>query len=954
MQEKLPTVSLSLRNFDTSKIQKLLGSATSSEPPNIHALLDNHKTTEAEKLFVKRTKPGKNQIELRIPTSVELAKLRFSAHMGKKHIHVQTVDLVCLDKEDDVLQPQRGEMIIPCHIDFSGTKTSGLMTVLEELLLNAEKQRSKELESRTGWYSDEFLPKVVKEAKKQSFKFTSQSSMLMDGGIVQFTLSTETVETHGPTIANCQKNRGILEVVIRRKTVVGRISQWEPDNRTLFLKLDRYETLPSELFQDIPVALNITYDACGDLRILLSALGRLKHGKAQMESFPLDLFLFGEDEDILDQARPLGEKDIIEPISHYLRNDLNEEQKKAIELALATPDFFLLQGPPGTGKTTFIAELCYQFIQRGKKVLIASQSNAAVDNAIARLVMHPDILAVRLGKEGKLTAMSENFVKQKAVLRWLQSTVQASRKALQALKNYSSIFHNIPCDEWEQWLVSWECRTLSARIQILEEWTTTIDQNLAGVDVSITEQIWKRFLQHVNVCGVTCAYAGIEGFLNTFSNFDVTIIDEVSKAAITELVAPCMLGKKIILVGDHKQLPPTITQEMEQSIEIVAQDDADGNKEIAKYNETKVKEWLTSKVFEKRFEFFAHYAPDYQRTVMLTKQYRMHSEIMTAINQFYNGLLTQGCADQERQHHLSRKWWLQNEEAHLVWIDTAECKEWKHKQDGPSRMNPQEARLIINILRDILEDLAGLPAQQESLEIGVISVYRAQANLIERMFILERQQNEHFSNIAAHIHVRFGTVDEFQGVEKDIILLSLVLNSHKNDMTSFLEDPKRINVAMSRAKRLLLIIGSKYNYTETDNEACEFYRHIYSTADQVNATLFKEKEESYHESVPDSDHVQAAVAPSISIGQESISSEKRAISFYTLLEGFIIRCLLEIAPCKTRQIEELLCLQKIPLVELFMEQLKKEGYIRKTVSKNWIVEDQERLRERYEQCKSHE
>ncbi len=127
--------------------------------------------------------------------------------------------------------------------------------------------------------------------------------------------------------------------------------------------------------------------------------------------------------------------------------------------------------------------------------------------------------------------------------------------------------------------------------------------------------------------------------------------------------------------------------------------------------------------------------------------------------------------------------------------------------------------------------------KQQSLSIGIISVYRAQARLLQILFQKEKEQDEDFRSLLATIKVDIGTVDAFQGQDLDIILLSLVLNRRDRDLSSFLADPRRINVAMSRARRLLLIFGSKHNYVDIPGSSQEFYRNIYNIACQLGTAV---------------------------------------------------------------------------------------------------------------------
>jgi len=363
--------------------------------------------------------------------------------------------------------------------------------------------------------------------------------------------------------------------------------------------------------------------------------------------------------------------------------------------------------------------------------------------------------------------------------------------------------------------------SLITQISLVKEWITRLNTD----DSQISEELYEIFFRFANVIGSTCIHAGHKKeFLKYFQEFDVVIVDEVSKATPTELLVPCLLGKKIVLVGDHKQLPPIFGVEscfIEAANALNLEADS-------------LKEDLSNCLFKDRYEYLDSIGSS--RTLMLNQQYRMHSQIMAAINQFYDGSLQIGDLqqDQDRNHGLEVGNWL-SKNNHLVWLDLPINEaSWSHTQAGSGRENIKEAKLIVSILEQIF---LAIKDQQviDPIEIGIISVYKAQANRIKK--ILREQKLK----LPKQISCTVGTVDKFQGIEKDIVFVSLVLNSPNVVPSEFLRTPERINVAMSRARKLLFITGSSHNYVEIDSPASPMYAEILNIA-KLNGGYFKANE----------------------------------------------------------------------------------------------------------------
>ena len=465
-------------------------------------------------------------------------------------------------------------------------------------------------------------------------------------------------------------------------------------------------------------------------------------------------------------------------LDNTLQN-LNERQMHSVKKALVSPDLFLLQGPPGTGKTTVIAELAYQVTLRGGSILISSQTNLAVDNALDRLVNVPHLRPLRIGATHRITAQGMQFLPENVTSRWLKAITEHCIKEQKKMK---------PKTDEE---LFWD--------DLQSNWIKKLN-NPTEEDI---EQFSVIYQKQANVFGMTCNETGKIQFWSSafFKPFDLVVIDEVSKATLPELLMPMLLGKKIVLVGDHRQLPPLFREvTFQEAIEEGELTDEVGFKQFENL--------VSTSLFVTLFE---NVSPKLRET--LTIQYRMHPEIMEAVNNFYaDSLLTCGLQqpDEQRKHLLSIGG--VNYQRHLIWIDSS----YKNgsipnyeKQAGTSKINYLEIDLVIDVLKQIDEELEeqGYGTNEKKKEVGVISFYGAQ--LLEiRSKIRSLQKMGYFESM----QIRTNTVDRFQGMEKAIIILSMV-RSKTGLIGDFVKKYQRINVAMSRAQELLVIIGSDSTFS---------------------------------------------------------------------------------------------------------------------------------------------
>jgi superfamily I DNA and/or RNA helicase len=311
------------------------------------------------------------------------------------------------------------------------------------------------------------------------------------------------------------------------------------------------------------------------------------------------------------------------------------------------------------------------------------------------------------------------------------------------------------------------------------------------------------YLDNANVVGITCVQAANYNFSEEFQSFDVVIIDEVSKCTPPELLIPALKGKKLVMVGDHKQLPPMLDT---STVEEVAQTMGNTREEL---------QFLEESLFKSQFE-----TADKSIRKMLNTQYRMHPMIMGAINQFYHGKLECGILepDTKRAHNLAGE--IIQPYHHLIWVNIPREKEFQEERNGTSFFNTKEIDVIESICQQFENVWVDKVANGEARkEIAVITFYGAQLRKID-----ERLQSELFPSL----QIRTGTVDRFQGMERPVVIVSMVRNNHQGDV-GFANKPERVNVAFSRAQELLVIVGCHDLFTSKPGLVGTMYSEVANT-----------------------------------------------------------------------------------------------------------------------------
>ncbi|MEH1845597.1 MAG: translation initiation factor IF-2 N-terminal domain-containing protein [Nostoc sp.] len=362
---------------------------------------------------------------------------------------------------------------------------------------------------------------------------------------------------------------------------------------------------------------------------------------------------------------------------------------------------------------------------------------------------------------------------------------------------------NTQFEFWQQQLQKEEIY-LNKYQNFVQDWIGKLRQptegDACGGGLRPRDDLRRIYLDNANVVGITCVQAANKGFSEEFKSFDVVIIDEVSKCTPPELLIPALKGKKLVMVGDHRQLPPMLDT---STLEEVAQTIGNTRNEL---------QFLEESLFKGQFEF-----ADESIKQMLTTQYRMHPFIMGAINQFYDGKLESGILepDRKRAHHLAGE--IIQESHHLLWVKTPIENQFLEQRNGTSYFNIPEIDAIERLCQQFESAWASKVANGEpKKEIAVITFYGAQLRKID-----ERLQSELFPSL----EIRTGTVDRFQGMERAVVIVSMVRNNSKGDV-GFAKKPERVNVAFSRAQELLIIVGCQNLFTHQSGKVGSMYSEV--------------------------------------------------------------------------------------------------------------------------------
>ena len=470
-------------------------------------------------------------------------------------------------------------------------------------------------------------------------------------------------------------------------------------------------------------------------------------------------------------------------------------QPVAVKKALGNNQILLIQGPPGTGKTTVIIEIIRQLAKEGKKVLVCSQTHAAVRNILDKLTLHEDELSfISIENDGEEEAWGSGFN-----LEEYKSFLTNNRDLIKSLVDGESVDKTYIRNKYKYYSRNSE-KYLSYHSYISDYFTESRElyQNADEIlSHLLSEGELSGYLldsyryQMQDVILGTCIGIGMNRNVREM-HFDTVIIDEAAKANLAESLVPMRLGDRYILVGDDKQLPPYMDRQMIS--EFV--NDINSKKPVdSKITESDVVNTISKSLFEL---YHNNMGCESENVVMLNYQYRMHPEIGNFISDvFYDGKVNMGENTVSQYISLPEPY---NNPIHFV--DTELRPDHWEKRVGQSFVNECEANLICNEILPLI-DTAGL---SKDVSLAIITPYSAQ-----REFLKNQLRGSKYIN-------SIYTIDSIQGMEFDIVIFSFVrsFSTKYNKVVGFLDDMRRLNVSLSRAKKKLILIGNKPTLTRPE------------------------------------------------------------------------------------------------------------------------------------------
>lgn len=511
------------------------------------------------------------------------------------------------------------------------------------------------------------------------------------------------------------------------------------------------------------------------------------------------------------------------------KEDSTNNQVKAVKKAVGNQNIFLIQGPPGTGKTTVIAEIIQQLVEKGEKVLVSGQNHVAVDNVLEKLSQFPNLNLLRVGNPDRIDKqllkycidnlvedykvdfkvfisnqllIIEEYLRGKGIGQENQELKRTLNKFVNSLVvNYGVLKevykqrHFILLDS----ITELTAKELKETNELLRKW---IEDSNNEYEILLKPLIYNS----IDVVFATCiGIKSDEVFKEKNFKFDTVIIDEAGKANIAESLVAIELGQKVILVGDQKQLPPYIDSSLIDNAN-------DLSFPKSNYGLEFLEEEILHALKSSFFEFIVNRINAEQfpkdNMEMLNYQHRMHPNIGEFVSSsFYDGKVKMG-----NRTNLNRIEMPSPFNKEVVFFDTSNSKNPFEQNDGFSAKNNTEAETISEIILPKLFENEVSPSN-----IAIIAPYKSQVANIKNY--INRSESCKFKNIDV------STLDSFQGKEYDIIVFSFTRSPDHNKApiekgkrkyakVGFLDDARRLNVAFSRAKKKLILIGNSKTLTD--------------------------------------------------------------------------------------------------------------------------------------------
>ncbi|KAF2670088.1 DNA helicase [Microthyrium microscopicum] len=540
----------------------------------------------------------------------------------------------------------------------------------------------------------------------------------------------------------------------------------------------------------VKLANDVTYKRMNDTMKKLTTLAETNSTTELMN------VLFGHTTPRIPSASTLESLNITWQSPHF-----NDSQKHAIRFALASPDLALIHGPPGTGKTHTLIELILQLLALNQRVLVCGPSNISVDNIVERLAPHK-IPLVRLGHPARL----------------LPAVLAHSLDVLTQTSSAAALVRDVRAD-------------IDSRLAQLK---TTRGKAARSAVYGEVKELRKEYRERERgvVGGVVGAARvvlatlhGAGGRQLRGQKFDVVVIDEAGQALEAQCWVALVGARKVVLAGDHLQLPPTVKAADKSSKEKKEKNDGGEKKSSSAEEKAEEKEMskltLETTLFDRMLKLHGS-----EIKTMLTTQYRMHEKIMAfPSEELYDSKLV--AADSVKDRLLKDLPYgvegTDDTREPLVFCDTQggdfpETNEEEEvgKKAGPglkfgeSKSNSGEAAIVKKHVKDLVN--AGVKPE----DIAVVTPYNAQLAQLARMLK------------EAYPGLELGSVDGFQGREKEAVIVSLVRSGGE---VGFLAEKRRLNVSMTRPKRHLCVVGDSATLTKGSKFLKRWMAHLEEHSD---------------------------------------------------------------------------------------------------------------------------